>query len=92
MRPDGTSKTVSYSANPQLGFRSVPFGQLGVALPPFPHKLNTKNHLEKSQKEEEEEDFVVVDRGKLVNGSRVGQVGPIDSCGQVRNIDPSGSK
>ena len=28
--------------------------------------------------------------GKLVNGSRVGQVGPGDSCGQVRNIDPWG--
>ena len=26
---------------------------------------------------------------KLVNGSRVGQVGPVDSCGQVRDVDPS---
>ena len=26
---------------------------------------------------------------KLVNGSRVGQVGPIDSCGQVGDLDPS---
>lgn len=69
LRPDGTSKTVSYSANPQLGFRAVPFGQLGVALPPFPHKLNTKNHLEEGQKEEEEEDFVVVDRAHQFYGA-----------------------
>ena len=27
--------------------------------------------------------------GKLVNGSRVGQVGPVDSCGQVGDIDLS---
>ena len=26
---------------------------------------------------------------KLVNGSRVGQVGPVDSCGQVGDRDPS---
>ena len=26
---------------------------------------------------------------KLVNGSWVGQVGPVDSCGQVRDLDPS---
>ena len=26
---------------------------------------------------------------KLVNGSRVGQVGPVDSCGQVGDLDPS---
>ena len=26
---------------------------------------------------------------KLVNGSRVGQVGPVDSCGQVEDLDPS---
>ena len=26
---------------------------------------------------------------KLVNGSRVGKVGPIDSCGQVRDLDLS---
>ena len=26
------------------------------------------------------------------NLSWVGQVGPVDSCGQARNIDPSGSK
>ena len=25
-------------------------------------------------------------RSKLVNGSRVGQVGPVDSCGQVRDL------
>ena len=61
MRPDGTSKTVSYSANPQVGFQAVPFGQLGVELPPFPERLNTgKNQVEK----EEDEDFVVVDRGE----------------------------
>ena len=24
---------------------------------------------------------------KLVNGSRVGQVGPVDSCGQVGDLD-----
>ena len=28
-------------------------------------------------------------RTKLVNGSRVGQVGPVDSCGQVGDLDPS---
>ena len=64
MRPDGTHKTVSYSANPQVGFRAVPFGQLGVALPPFPDELNTN----KDQKEEED-DFIVVnslDRGDEV--------------------------
>ena len=60
MRPDGTSKTVSYSANPQLGFQAVPFNQLGVALPPFPQKLNTNKGQEK-----DEDDFVVVDRGEL---------------------------
>ena len=27
--------------------------------------------------------------GKLVNGSRVAQVGPFDSCGQVGDLDPS---
>ena len=27
--------------------------------------------------------------GKLVNGSRVGQVGPVDSFAQVRDLDPS---
>ena len=27
--------------------------------------------------------------GKLVNGSRVGQVGPVDSCGEVGDLDPS---
>ena len=26
---------------------------------------------------------------KLVNGSRVGEVGPVDSCGQVGDLDPS---
>ena len=26
---------------------------------------------------------------KLVSGSRVGPFGPIDSCGQVRDLDPS---
>ena len=26
---------------------------------------------------------------KLVNGSRVGQVEPVDSCGQVGDLDPS---
>ena len=26
---------------------------------------------------------------KLVNGSRVGQFGPVDSCGQVGDLDPS---
>ena len=26
---------------------------------------------------------------KLVYGSRVGQVGPVDSCGQVGDLDPS---
>ena len=26
---------------------------------------------------------------KLVNGSRVGKVGPVDSCGQVGDLDPS---
>ncbi len=26
---------------------------------------------------------------KLVDGSRVGQVGPVDSCGQVGDLDPS---
>ena len=25
---------------------------------------------------------------KLVNGSQVGQVGPVDSCGQVGDLDP----
>ena len=28
-------------------------------------------------------------KAKLVNGSGVGQVGPIDSCGQVGDLDPS---
>ena len=28
-------------------------------------------------------------RTKLVNGSRVGQVRPVDSCGQVRDLDLS---
>ena len=28
-------------------------------------------------------------QSKLVNGSRVGQVGPVDSCGQVGDLDPS---
>ena len=32
-------------------------------------------------------DFVIA--VKLVNGSRVGQVGPVDPCGQVRDLDPS---
>ena len=32
--------------------------------------------------------FVSV-RCKLVSGSRVGQVGPVDSCGQVGDLDPS---
>ena len=27
--------------------------------------------------------------GKLVNGSRVVQVGPVDSCGQVGDLEPS---
>ena len=31
-------------------------------------------------------------RSKLVNGSQVGQVGPIDSCGQVGDLDPFLSK
>ena len=61
MRPDGTSKTVSYSANPQLGFQAVPFNQLGVALPPFPQKLNTN----KGQEKDEDDFFVVVDRGEF---------------------------
>ena len=26
---------------------------------------------------------------KLLNGSRVGQVGPVDPCGQVKDLDPS---
>ena len=26
---------------------------------------------------------------KLINGSRVGQVGTVDSCGQVRDLDSS---
>ena len=26
---------------------------------------------------------------KLVNGSRVGQVGPVESCGQVGDLNPS---
>ena len=26
---------------------------------------------------------------KLVNGSQVGQVGPVDSCGQIGDLDPS---
>ena len=26
--------------------------------------------------------------GKLVNGSRVGQVGPVDSCGKAGDLDP----
>ena len=68
MRPDGTSKTVSYSANPQVGFQAVPFGQLGVELPPFPERLNTgKNQVEK----EEDEDFVVVDRGMQIFSDRL---------------------
>ena len=28
-------------------------------------------------------------RTKLVNGSLAGQVGPADSCGQVKDLDPS---
>ena len=28
-------------------------------------------------------------RNKLVNGSQFGQVGPIDPCGQVGDLDPS---
>ena len=28
-------------------------------------------------------------KGKLVNGSRVGQVGSTNSCGQVGDLDPS---
>ena len=27
--------------------------------------------------------------GKLVNGLQVGQIGPVDSCGQVEDLDPS---
>ena len=27
--------------------------------------------------------WLLTQRAKLVNGSRVGQVGPVDSCGQV---------
>ena len=48
------------------------------------------------EEEEEAEDMAAYKHfssshlgNKLVNGSRVGQVGPVDSSGQVGDIDPS---
>ena len=66
LRPDGSSKSVSYSADPQLGFRAVPFDQLGVALPPYPQRLNTQNHFAAAAAAAD--DFTVVDKGTYVQG------------------------